>query len=118
MFPRLVLIVIGFISIFGILRAIFAGQSATETGTLVLPLVPFFSIVAVLCIFVILFTTLGSEIAIFSLIGGGVWYRSRRIGLAILIGLVSVFVFYIVFAQALSVRLPLMFLPRYLFTGL
>ena len=58
------------------------------------------------------------EVAVFAFIAGGVYVRSRRVLLAAGAGLVSVVIVYVLFVQALSVHLPLTFLPRYLQTGL
>lgn len=118
MFPRLVLIAMGVISVSGLLRTLFDRGGATDLDGVELPVVAFAWVVGVLLAFALLMYLFGTEVAIFCLIGGGIWVRTRKILLSTLAGSVSVIVVYLIFVQALSVHLPLLFLPRYLFLGI
>lgn len=116
MFPRLVLIVMGIICIFGLVRVLVSPSRATD-----LPLLfefrGYLLTVCSLIGFALLLTYVGMEVAVFVFIAGGVFVRSRRVLLSAGAGLISVVVVYGLFVQALSVHLPLTVLPRYLQTG-
>ena len=113
MFPRLVLIAMGIICVFGLARVLMSSARSDdklfrfEIGTYLLT-------VASLIGFALLLTYVGMEIAVFVFIAGGVFVRSRRMLLSTGAGLIAVVVVYGLFVQALSVHLPLTFLPRYL----
>lgn len=81
------------------------------------PLTPFLAIVAALVSFALILRLLGTEIAVFTAIACSLWFRTRRIGLSVLVGLAGVAVVYLLFVKVLSVHLPLLVLPRYWFTG-
>jgi hypothetical protein len=115
MFPRLVLAAMGAICALGIARAalLALGGAAPAGAPIRLPLAPFAAVIAAVAVFVVLLAAAGMEIAVFALIGGGLWFRTRRPVVAAVAGVLAVGVVYLVFAQALSVHLPLTMLPRY-----
>lgn len=114
MFPRLVLITMGVISFFGIVRVFITGGGVSGQGSVSIPIVPFLLCVAVLLAFALVLRLAGMEIAVFAMIAGCLWFRTRRILLSVVAGVVSVAVVYLVFVQALSVGMPMLFLPRYM----
>lgn len=113
MFPRLVLIAMGVISIFGLLRVLIRPKQVSEKP-LQIELGGYLLIVFSLIGFALSLTILGMEVAVFAFIAGCVFLRSRRVLLSAGAGLASVVVVYFLFVQALSVHLPLTVLPRYL----
>ena len=117
MFPRLILVAMGVICLFGLARMLIA-RSAGAGADLTIPLGPFAGVVGVARRYALLLLLAGAEIAIFCLITGCLWFRTRRLLVPVLVGLAAVVVVYLVFVQALSVHLPLRFLPRYLFLSL
>jgi hypothetical protein len=117
MFPRLVLIVMGVLALASLLRAVFTSADSAPQDPVELPLAEFFAIVLSLCTFALLLWLLGTEIAVFVTIAAGIWFRTRRIGLSVCVGLISVAVVYLLFVKVLSVHLPLLILPRYWFMG-
>jgi len=117
MFPRLVLIVMGIICLFGLVRVLISSVKKTD-APLKFEIGGYFLIVASLIGFALLLTFVGMEVAVFAFIAGGVFVRSRRVLLSAGAGLAAVVVVYFLFVQALSVHLPLMILPRYLQMGL
>ena len=117
MFPRLVLIVMGIICVFGLVRVLLR-PARTGDEPLKFEFGGYLLTVCSLVAFALLLTFVGMEVAVFAFIAGGVYVRSRRVLLAAGAGLVSVVIVYVLFVQALSVHLPLTFLPRYLQTGL
>lgn len=116
MFPRLVLIVMGIISVFGLLRVLIRPKRANEKP-LQFEFGGYILIVCSLIGFALLLTFVGMEVAVFVFIAGGVFVRSRRVLLSAGAGLAAVAVVYFLFVQALSVHLPLTVLPRYLQLG-
>ena len=116
MFPRLVLIVMGVICAFGLVRVLIS-PVRTSDKPLRFEFGGYFLIVCSLVVFALLLTYVGMEVAVFVFIAGGVFVRSRRVLPAVFAGLITVVVVYALFVQALSVHLPLTFLPRYLQTG-
>ncbi|WP_265516832.1 tripartite tricarboxylate transporter TctB family protein [Nitratireductor luteus] len=114
-FPRIILAAMAVICIFGLLRVFFAPRRATDGESIVISVVPFLLIAAALLIFALLLAFVGTEVAILVLISVPLWLRTRNILVSGLAGLASVAVVYLLFAQALSVHLPLQFLPRFLF---
>lgn len=115
MFPRLVLVAMGVIAVAGLLRTALSKNNKTGIGTVTLPAAPFLSVVCLLLAFAATLHILGTEVAVFAMISGCLWFRNRNILVSGVVGLISVGVVYLVFVQALSVHLPLQFLPRYLF---
>lgn len=115
MFPRLVLIVMGVICLFGLVKTLLTPERAVDEP-LQLEIGGYLLIVASLIGFALLLTFVGMEVAVFAFIAGGVFVRTRRALLAAGAGAIAVVVAYILFVQALSVHLPLTFLPRYLQT--
>lgn len=116
MFPRLVLIVMGIISAFGLARVLLK-PARTADAPLQLEIGGYLLIVVSLIGFALLLTFVGMEIAVFAFIAGGIFVRTRRMLLSAGAGLAAVFVVYVLFVQALSVHLPLTVLPRYLQIG-
>ena len=114
MFPRLVLATMGVICVFGLLRALL--RPSADAAPVTIEIGPFAAIVAAIAAFGLALTLAGMEVAVFAFIGGALFYRTRKIGLAVGCGLAAVIVTYALFVQALSVHLPLTFLPRYLST--
>jgi hypothetical protein len=114
MFPRLVLIVMGVIAVVGWLRVFLSPDGRVAGQNITLPLLPFLAVVALLLSFAALLGLFGMEVAVFGLIGGCIWFRSRKIVMAAAAGIASVAVVYLLFVQALSVHLPLLILPRYM----
>lgn len=114
MFPRIVLVTMAVIAIFGILRGVFTGGARAPRGRIEIPVTPFVASIAFLCAFAALLTLLGMEVAVFAAIFGALYYRTRNLLFSIGFGLGAVVVVYLLFVQALSVHLPLLFLPRYL----
>lgn len=114
MFPRIVLVTMGVIAIFGILRGVFAVKARTPRGGVEIPVTPFIASIGFLCAFAALLTLFGMEVAVFAAIAGALYYRTRNALFSIGFGLGAVIVVYMLFVQALSVHLPLLFLPRYL----
>ena len=115
MFPRLVLVAMAVISVAGLLRTVLSGSKKIGTGSVTVPIVPFLAVIALLLSFAAALQILGMEIAVFAMIAGCIWFRNRNLLVSAAVGLASVAVVYFVFVQALSVHLPLQFLPRYLF---
>src|SRR6056297_1994285 len=116
MFPRLVLIVMGIICVFGLARVLLSSAVATDIP-LRFEFRGYLLTVCSLIAFAILLTYAGMEVAVFSFIAVGVFVRSRNLLMSIGAGVITVFVVYALFVQALSVHLPLTFLPRYLNIG-
>ena len=114
MFPRIVLVTMGVIAAFGVLRSVLSGAKKAPRGTVSIPVTPFVASIAYLCAFAALLTLLGMEVAVFAAIAGGLYYRTRSLVFSACFGLGAVFVVYLLFVQALSVHLPLLVLPRYL----
>jgi len=114
MFPRIVLVTMGVIAIFGIVRGALAGGKRAPRGKVEIMVTPFVAAIAFLCAFAALLTLVGMEVAVFAAIAGALFYRTRSPLLSLGFGLGSVVVVYLLFVQALSVHLPLLFLPRYL----
>ncbi len=114
MFPRLTLIAMGTISAFGMLKVFLSGGGANAQGEITLPLGKFLAVVGLLVAFTLCLSQIGLEISVFALIAGSLWFRSRKVVVPVVAGLISVGVVYLIFVQALSVGLPLLFLPRYL----
>lgn len=117
MFPRLILVVMACISTFGAIRCFVSkrGGVSKSERTFEFPMLPILGIVAALLGFALFMRFLGSEAAIFVFIAGALWLRTRRPLVSAAAGALSVVVVYALFVQALSVHLPLQFLPRYLF---
>jgi hypothetical protein len=117
MFPQLILVVMGCICSFGVVRCFVTKQGgvAANEATVTFPLVPFLLIIGALLGFAGVMLIAGAEMAIFVFIAGAVWLRTRRTLVSVGAGAASVVVVYLLFVQALSVSLPLQFLPRYLF---
>ena len=113
MFPRLVLATMGILAAFGVLRALFTGSDRYAGKVTTVPVLPFAAILAVLVVFVALMAVAGMEVAIFAFVAAGYWYRTRRPLAALLAGIATVAVVYVLFVQELSVQLPLTVLPRY-----
>lgn len=118
MFPRLVLVTMGLVCVVGLGRAITASAGATEQGFISIPIGPVSGVILYLLAFAALLYFLGTEIAVFAAVAGCLWARWRKPLIAMLAGIAAVLVVYFVFVQALSVHLPLLFLPRYMFLGL
>ncbi len=114
MFPRIVLVAMGIIVTFGFIRGVFALGKRAPRGSVEIPLTPFMASVAFLCVFATLLAWVGMEAAVFAAIAGGLYYRTRSLLFSLSYGLCAVAVVYLLFVQALSVHLPLLFLPRYL----
>jgi hypothetical protein len=114
MFPRLVLIVMAVISFFGLVRLLLSHNPSAPKETITLPFFQFLGVVSLLLGFAALLGLFGMEVAVFGLIGGCIWFRTRKILISAGAGVASVLVVYFLFVQALSVHLPLLILPRYL----
>ena len=114
MLPRLVLIAMGVISVFGLLRSILTRRPTNDDARLDIPLMAFAAIVLVLAAFSAVLTLIEMEVAIFLMVAGCLYFRSRSLPTALGNALASIIVVYVIFVQALSVHLPLTFLPRYL----
>jgi hypothetical protein len=116
MFPRLVLIVMGIICTFGLIRVLMTPARAQD-APLPLEIGGYLLTIASLIGFALMLTFIGAEVAVFVFIAGGIYLRTRRALVAVGTGIVAVVVVYVLFVQALSVHLPLTFLPRYLQMG-
>lgn len=116
MFPRLVLIVMGVICVFGLLRTLLRPAGVAE-APVQLEIGGYLLIVLSLIGFALLLTFVGMEVAVFTFIAGGVFVRTRKPLRSAGAGLAAVAVVYVLFVQALSVHLPLAVLPRYIQTG-
>lgn len=114
MFPRLVLVTMGVIAAFGVLRGIRASGERAPRGRVTIPVTPIVASIAFLCVFAALLTLLGMEVAVFAAIAGALFYRTRKALFSLSFGLGAVIVVYLLFVQVLSVHLPLLLLPRYL----
>ena len=113
MFPRVVLVGMGILAAFGIARSLLAGKRQQADEIVEADMAPFAAAVAVLLLFALLLSAAGMEVAVFAFVGGGWWFRFRRIAPAAIAGAAAVLVIYVLFVQVLSVDLPLTFLPRY-----
>ncbi len=114
MFPRLVLIAMGIICAFGLVRVLLQKEKDAHAAPIELPVGSYLAIVACLVAFAAMLGALGMEVAVFVFIAGLLMFRTRKPLLSAGAGLASVIVTYLLFVQALSVHLPLTFLPRYL----
>ena len=112
MFPRLVLAAMALFCALGIARRLLAPDIAARPISL--PVGGLARAVAVAAGFVLLFAAVGVEVASFIAAAGAIWLQSRRLGLALGVGVFTVIVVYAIFVQLLGVHLPLAFLPRYL----
>lgn len=113
MFPRLVLIVMGIICLFGLIRVLMAPARVADVP-LQLEIGGYLLIVASLIGFALALNFIGMEVAVFGFIAGGIFVRTRRAFMSAGAGIASVVLVYALFVQALSVHLPLAILPRYL----
>lgn len=113
MFPQLVLGTMGAMALLGIVRTV-ARRADLSPQIVNVPLFPFALAILSLCVVAALLEVAGMEIAVFMFVAGALWLRTRKIGVPALAGVLSVIVVYALFVQALSVHLPLLFLPRYL----
>ena len=113
MFPRLVLIVMGIICLFGLIRVLMAPARVADVP-LQLEIGGYLLIVASLIGFALALNFIGMEVAVFGFIAGGIFVRTRRAFMSAGAGIASVVLVYALFVQALSVHLPLTILPRYL----
>ncbi len=113
MFPRLVLIVMGIICLFGLIRVLMAPARVADVP-LQLEIGGYLLIVASLIGFALALNFIGMEVAVFGFIAGGIFVRTRRAFMSAGAGIAAVVVVYALFVQALSVHLPLAILPRYL----
>lgn len=113
MFPRLVLIVMGIICLFGLIRVLMAPARVADVP-LQLEIGGYLLIVASLIGFALALNFIGMEVAVFGFIAGGIFVRTRRAFMSAAAGIAAVVVVYALFVQALSVHLPLAILPRYL----
>mgnify|MGYP001179523149 FL=1 len=111
MFPRLVLATMGVLAALGLLRCLVGGRTDGEVR---LPVRAFGLSLAALLAFAALMAVAGMEIAIFLFVATSLWLRSRRVAVAAAAGVAGVAVAYLLFVQVLSVHLPLVILPRYL----
>ena len=116
MFPRLVLIVMGIICTFGLIRVLMT-PARVAAAPLQIEIGGYLLTVASLVGFALMLVFLGMEVAVFVFIAGCIFVRTRRVLLATGAGVAAVAVVYVLFVQALSVHLPLTFLPRYLQTS-
>jgi hypothetical protein len=114
MFPRIVLVTMGVIAAFGVLRNVLTAGKKAPRGTVSIPVTPFVASIAYLCAFAALLNLLGMEVAVFAAIAGGLYYRTRSLLFSACFGFGAVVVVYLLFVQALSVHLPLLILPRYI----
>lgn len=114
MFPRLVIGGMAAFSVLGLGRALaLAASGAAEGPPLRFPAGPFAVALLALGMFALLMSSAGMELAVFALIAGGLWFRTRRFVAPAMAGLGAIVVVYLLFVQALSVHLPLTILPRY-----
>ncbi len=114
MFPRLVLITMGVICLWGVATVLLTGRGAIGAKSVEIPIQAFVLIMAMFAAFAVMLNVAGMEVAIFVMIGAAIWIRTRSLLIAGVSGVSAIAVIYIVFVQLLSVPLPLLFLPRYL----
>lgn len=114
MFPRLVLIAMGLICLLGLISLFRSRKSGLPDREIGIPVGSFAVIMTAISLFAVLLTVLGMEPAVLAFVGGSIWYRTRSLTISAVSGVGSVIVVYFLFVQALSVHLPLLFLPRYL----
>lgn len=114
MFPRIVLVTMGVICLWGLATVLLTGRGAIGAKTVDIPVQAFLLIMGMLGGFAVMLKLAGMEIAVFVMIAATIWIRTRNLIIAGLSGVSAIAVAYIVFVQLLSVPLPLLFLPRYL----
>jgi hypothetical protein len=114
MFPRLVLITMGVICLWGIATMLLTGRGATGARSIEIPMQSFLLIMGMLGAFAVMLTLAGMEVAILVMIGVTIWIRTRNLIISAVSGISAIAIVYLVFVQLLSVPLPLLFLPRYL----
>lgn len=111
MFPRIVLCAMGILSLFGLVRSLLLPRDGPGLKVMV-PAGPLLLSVAGLSAFVLTLALAGMEPAVFGFIAVASFFRSRRLVPALISGLAATLVVYVIFVEALSVRLPLLVLPR------
>lgn len=125
MFPRLAVALMALFSLLGLVREVIglrraqasaAAPAANDEGDAGDPtrLVDVVAVFAILAGFVAVTEYLGMEVGVFAFTALMIYLVTRKPVAALLAGVVSVAVVYLLFVQALSVFMPLTFLPRYI----
>ena len=114
MFPRIVLIAMGLVCVWGLTSVLLTPRGAIGKDIIEIPLTGFVAVMAMLAAFTFLLSFAGMEIAVLVTIGVTIWIRTRDMAIAATSAIGATIVVYVVFVQLLSVHLPLQFLPRYL----
>jgi len=122
MFPRFAVGLMGFFSLFGLVREVYrlvreTGQNEpapAEDAAGPVSASSFAIVVAILIGFVVVTELAGMEVGVFVFTSVSLYMVTRKALISALGGISSVVVVYFLFVQALSVFMPLAFLPRYL----
>ena len=121
MFPRFAVGLMGFFSLFGLVREVYRlvretgqNEAPAEDAAVPVSVSSFAIVVAILIGFVVVTELAGMEVGVFVFTSASLYMVTRKALISALGGISSVVVVYFLFVQALSVFMPLAFLPRYL----
>lgn len=122
MFPRFAVGLMGFFSIIGLLRETYRlvretdqnEPAAAEESAEPVSTGSFAIVLGILIAFVVVTELAGMEVGVFTFTAASLYMVTRKALISTLGGISSVIIVYFLFVQALSVFMPLAFLPRYL----